>query len=123
MSTFQLTPDADANGTCFLTEVELPPKRLVDRFGPPSEGDDYKVSGTYSFMDEAGNVFTVYDWKCTSLFEDIVEPGDDPGVPTPAEFWASAFPEELHIGGHEGKGDVEAFKRWLLEQFGSACSP
>ncbi len=118
MSTFALAPDANTNGTYLLTEVEVPPRRLVDRFGPPPEGDVYKVSGCYIFADEVGNVFTVHDWKCTTLYFDGVESGNGRSLPTPAEFWARTAPEELSVGGREGKGDVEEFKRWLLQEVG-----
>ena len=84
-------------------------------FGPPPEGDGYKVSGNYVLTDDAGNVFTVYDWKATSLFDDDAGEGGWPGPPTPEEFWANRNRATLHIGGRKGKG-FEAFRRWLLER-------
>jgi hypothetical protein len=76
--------DADCGGTHFLDEIDVAPKRLIDVFGSPGQGDDYKVSGVYAFTDTAGNVFTLYDWEATSLFCDGLEEDDLSVVPTPA---------------------------------------
>jgi secreted protein with Ig-like and vWFA domain len=116
MSEFKLDPDADINHTGRLARVMLPPRRMVDVFGPPGDADGYKVSGEYVFTDPDGNVFTVYDWKATSLFDDGLEQGEESSYPTPEEFWGNWNPDELNIGGREGAGDVQAFKRWLIEQ-------
>jgi hypothetical protein len=115
MNEFKLDPDADTDGTYRRGKILIPPKRVVDTFGPPDEGDGYKVSGSYTFTDQSGNVFTLYDWKATSLFDDGAEPGEESSSPTPEEFWGNWNPDLLHIGGHD-EGDVEAFKRWLLER-------
>lgn len=114
---FRLTQDADIDRTHLLEEVEIAPKRLVELFGPPAKADDYKVSGQYAFTDGDGNVFTVYDWKATTLFaKQEYEPSQIVGVPTPEEFWSKADLELFSIGGRQGKGDVAKFKEWLLEQ-------
>lgn len=113
MDDFRLTPDAPASGTHLLDTVLVPPARLVAVFGPPAEGDGYKVSGEYAFTGPTGEVFTLYDWKATSLFDDGVEEGEENDLPTPDEFWANPHPEEFHIGG-KAKRRVAAFKQWLL---------
>ena len=78
------------------------PARLVEVFGEPSESDGYKVSGEFTFIDrETGESFTLYDWKSTTLYDYAGEPG----VPTPAEFWASSEQYEFHIGG-PGNTDI-----------------
>lgn len=115
MSEFRFDPEADIDDTYRRGSITIPPKRLVDVFGPPQEADGYKVSGRYTFTDRAGNVFTVYDWKATTLFDDGVGEGEESGSPSPEEFWGNWYPETLNIGGREG-GDLEAFRRWLLEQ-------
>lgn len=115
MGTFKLAPNARLGGTYFRDRIMVSPKRLVEVFGPPLGGDGYKVSGTYAFTDEAGHVFTVYDWKETSLFDDGLREGEESSAPTPEEFWGNWNPEVLHIGGRDA-GDVEAFKQWLTEQ-------
>ena len=115
MTQFQHAPAADAHRTSHRGEIKIEPKRLVDEFGPPGEGDGYKVSGIYAFTDDAGNVYTLYDWKATSLYDDALEPGEESFVTTPEEFWGNWNPETLNIGGRDGC-DVEAFKSWLREQ-------
>lgn len=80
----------------------ISPARLVEVFGRPGDGDDYKVSGEFTFVDsETGEFFTLYDWKHTTLYDYAGEPG----VPTPEEFWGSTYQYEFHIGG-DGNTDL-----------------
>jgi hypothetical protein len=110
---YQLTPDTNVVRTSYLDEVSVPPRRLVDVFGPPAGGDGYKVTGMYVFTGPKGDVFTLYDWKATSQFDDGLEPGEEAALPTPDEFWGNWHPEPLHIGGRSARR-VAAFKQWLL---------
>ena len=112
MITFALNPEADINGTYRIGEVALVPRRLVERFGPPGESDGYKVSGMYCFEDSQGRIYTLYDWKETSLFNDGMDEGDESFMPTPDEFWGNENPTTLQIGGRDD-GDVKAFTTWL----------
>jgi hypothetical protein len=112
-SKFVLDPQGNCDGTHFLTEIGAAPRRLVQLFGSPGEGDDYKASGTYCFSDEQMNVFTVYDWKETSLFWDSED--GDVDAPTPEEFWQRRKEVSFHIGGND-TGDVNAYKAWLQRQ-------
>ena len=98
-----------------IGQIVLVARRLVDRFGPPGEADGYKVSGQYRFEDARGRVYTVYDWKETSLYDDGLEEGEESDVPTPEEFWANENPTTFQIGGRE-ECDVDAFKAWLSGQ-------
>lgn len=116
---FRLTPDADAGGTSYVDSVVIPPAFLVARFGPPGRGTlDHKVSGQYTFTSPAGDVFTVYDWKETTLYL-----GEHSGAPTPAEFWADPEPRAFGIGGFGEDNDdglnlaATAFREWLLELY------
>jgi hypothetical protein len=116
---FRLTPDADAGGTSYVDMVVIPPAFLVARFGPPGPATrDGKVSGQYTFTGPAGDVFTVHDWKETTLYL-----GDDSGAPTPDELWSDPEPRELSIGGFgEENSDglnrpATAFREWLLELY------
>jgi hypothetical protein len=113
MNEFELNPDVSTDRTSGLGDILLSPRRLVERFGPPSEADGYKVSGTYAFTDKSGAVYTLYDWKATSLYGDYADRGEENPNPPPEEFWDSVEPELLMIGGHDG-ANVEAFKRWLI---------
>ena len=117
MPSFQHDPAAESGGTHQIGTIEIPPKSLVDEFGPPGAGEGYKVSGTYTFTDDSGNVYTLHDWKATSLFDDAMEPGDEEFAITPEEFWGNWNPDTLIIGGSHAC-DVEAFKAWLREVVG-----
>ena len=110
MPTFRLDPTATHADTHGLGHIDLPPRALVDRFGPPATFDEYKVSGQYRFVDDAGRMYTLYDYKVTSLYGDPAL--GYPPMPTPAEFWADDRPATLNIGGQDGC-DVAAFKVWL----------
>lgn len=115
MNEFRFDPDADTDQTYRRGSIKIAPRRLMDVFGPPLEADGYKVSGQYTFTDGAGNVFTVYDWKATTLFDDGSGEREELTPPTPEEFWGNWYPEALNIGGRAG-GDLDAFRRWLMEQ-------
>jgi hypothetical protein len=103
---FKLNQDASANGTSLQGYVDIAPATLVKVFGEPNESDGYKVSGEYVFTDDKGNVFTLYDWKSTTLY--------DPEYMRPSDLWAMTEPWEIHIGG--AGGDWEAFREWLLKE-------
>jgi hypothetical protein len=93
----------DFMGGSLQGECLISPARLVEVFGEPDSADDYKVSGEFTFVDrETGEHFTLYDWKHTTLYDY----NGEPGVPTPAEFWASTEQYPFHIGGKPGKTDV-----------------
>ncbi len=105
--TFKLDMDGDHRGTSLRGYVNVVPAELVKRFGKPKESDGYKVSGEYLFVDEDGNVFTVYDWKDTNLY-------DDPNAQTPAKLWGRTDSYQFHIGGCSG--DFIAFGDWLKRE-------
>ena len=110
MPMFALDHAADQSGTHGLGSIHLAPRAVIDRFGSPGSGDGYKTSGNYRFVDDAGLVYTLYDYKVTSLYHD---PGQDhPRSQTPETFWADGRPTTLHIGGTEAC-DLPAFKVWL----------
>ena len=89
----------------------------MSRFGQPAECDGYKVSGIYTFTDDLGNVYTVYDWKSTTLYNDQELDGKEVTLPTPDEFWANDHFADFSIGGHDAC-DVEAFSNWLAVEVG-----
>lgn len=104
---------ADADGTSLLEEAEVVPAFLVSRFGPPSLGDGYRVTGYYVFTDSHGQVFTVYDFKSTAAYL-----GEEDCALSPIEFWKSEFMHELSIGGlgTYGDGSAKGFIAWLLDE-------
>ena len=102
---FQLDNDADSCGTCLRGHVELVPRCLVSKFGAPPKSDGYKTSGEYTFRGEDGEVWTLYDWKATTLYE-------SDGI-HPDELWASDEPFEFNVGGNAPASD---FIDWLEKE-------
>jgi len=87
--------------------IKAAPIELVNLFGKPFYCDKYKVSGEYYFYDQDGNEVTLYDWKCTSLY--------DLGYQSPESFWASEEIQTFSIGASE-KPQALKFKDWLIEK-------
>ena len=54
-----------------MGEIEMVPRSIVRRFGPPARSNGYKVSGEYVFTDQDGQPFVVHDWKSTSLWNRV----------------------------------------------------
>jgi len=109
MVQFRRNKKANIHGTSLIGTFTVSPKRLVDVFGIPDKSDEYKVSGEYAFTRRGDPkiVFTLYDWKSTSLYDDSYE--------TPVQFWGSNSPYGFHIGGHSRKYLTE-FTNWLKDQ-------
>ena len=103
---YELRPSADTTGVTGMGELDLPPRVLVQRFGPPSPGDGSKVSGEYVFVGPAGEVFVVHDWKATSLWNEA--------FPTPQSYWSLDEAEELVISSRDMP--TEQFEVWLPQQ-------
>ena len=104
---FQLLHDADSNDSSGKGSISLQPQAIVARFGKPMPFDKYKVSGTYTFIDDLNNVYTLSDHKSTTLYANV-EYGPDSGAPTPEEFWAGNIKYRFKIGG-KGDCDIESF--------------
>ena len=121
MPTFRLDHSADHTRTHGLGEVRLIPKRLVSRFGPGRKCDDYKISAHWTFVDEYGSPYTLYDYKSTSLYFDTVDELGEPALPTPDKFWELETPQSLSIGGRS-QNDVEGFIEWLGSEVGLAIA-
>jgi hypothetical protein len=100
---FALAPEANAGGTSFKDSIHVAPQALIAAFGEPVKSDGYKVSGEYVFRNDEGEVFTVYDWKMTTLY-------DGENTLRPHDLWDLESPIEFHIGGKTGAG---AFIEWL----------
>ena len=107
---FRLDLTANVNGTSGLSRVRCLPVELVEMFGKPREADGYKISGMYIFTNDDGEVFTVYDWKQTSLHW-----GPRSGCPSPEEFWTSCEFVYLSVGGRRDT-DVDRFLTWLADR-------
>ncbi len=101
---YHVSLSSDICGTSLKGEVLANYSELETLFGEPLEGD-YKISGEWVFEDADGNVFTLYDWKETELY--------DEDLPSVRKFRASKEPVSFHIGGRISAVD---FKNWLEYQ-------
>lgn len=72
-----------------MREVALAPATVVKRFGDPSPGDGYKISGEYAFLNDRGEAFVLRDWLSTNLIDET--------APSPEQFWARTDPVELSV--------------------------
>lgn len=104
--TFKRNDHADVSRTSLVALVYLGFKELEKAFGYPQELDGYKVSSEWTFESEEGEVFTLYDYKLTSLYSQ--------GLPSVEEFRAMEC-VEFSIG---GKTSPAGFLKWLEEQVG-----
>jgi hypothetical protein len=108
---FKVDQSVVAGGTSLLGETKLPPAFMVKRFGKHDGGDSLSSSGGWTFVGSSGEVFTVYEWRCTTLSN-----CRGSGSPTVREFWSSWEPVKLHIGGIPDT-DWELFRRWLQAEY------
>jgi len=108
---YKLNPKVDTSGMDSLTLFEFPPAGLVELFGDACDSDGCKVSRKHVFTSDRGDVFTVYDWKQTTLYR-----GEDSGAPTPEEFWRSRELKPLRVGGRVGS-NPRPFLKWLQAQY------
>ncbi|HNY77406.1 MAG: hypothetical protein RBS72_05340 [Sedimentisphaerales bacterium] len=108
---YKLNPKVDTSGIDSLTLFEFPPAGLVELFGDDADSDGCKVSRKHVFTSDRGDVFTVYDWKQTTLYR-----GANSGAPTPEEFWRSRELKPLRIGGRVGT-NPRPFLKWLQAQY------
>lgn len=110
MPDYVIDADARAGGTSAQGEVAASFTAIAKRFGPPTytgtrkNGGDGKVSTQWIFRNvETDEVFTVYDYKETNLY--------DRGLPTVKAFRAMRS-YDWHIGGRSKQG-TERFIEWL----------
>lgn len=102
---FELSPDSNIDGTSLRGYVIASYPELEELFGDPLESDGYKISGEWIFEDGDGNVFTLYDWKETELY--------DSELPSVMKFRNSGERVEFHIGGRQSAVN---FTNWLQYQ-------
>lgn len=64
---FKVDKNADVNGSSFhMMEVVASPELLTEVFGKAAYDENYgddKVNMEWTFSDDEGNPFTLYDWK------------------------------------------------------------
>ena len=55
--------DEACNGTCLQGEITASYEDLVEAFGEPTEGDEYKTDAEWCVKFADGTIATVYNWK------------------------------------------------------------
>lgn len=108
MTTFQLNPDADINGTSKVATLNTTFPELLAAFGLPQESDGYKTSGEWVFESSRGEVFTIYDWKETALY--------DSSFPSVSQFRHSITPTIFSVGGRGNPDEFLAFVREKMSE-------
>lgn len=103
MKNFIVNKNASINGSSLKGYFIAPFSDLVVAFGEPQGFDDYKVSTQWVFESDDGEVFTLYDYKVTSLYE--------PDYDSVDQFRARKS-YEWHIG---GKTDPSEFIEFLTK--------
>lgn len=97
----------DARFTSWHTvTITVNPMQISELLGTDSTSDGYKVSRSWNCSFK-GNVFTVYDWKETDLYNS--------NRPSEQDFWSQDL-VTLHIGSRVGAAyEVEFVNELLLE--------
>jgi hypothetical protein len=108
-SLFQRDGAQDTSATYLVGEVEVAPRFLTERFGVPEKGDELRVSGSYTFKSASGKIFTLYEYKSTTVW------ATDEGLPTPEAFWRETKAQTLSIGSRGN--DPTEFKNWILQEY------
>jgi hypothetical protein len=106
---FSRDESISSGGAYWADRVDVAPIFLVQEFGPPAKGDGIRVSGHYTFCSETGIVFTIHDYKMTTLW------ATDEDLPTPEAFWQLHAAQEFSTG---SRGvDAREFRQWLLGRY------
>jgi hypothetical protein len=79
--------EIDINGTHLQGEIQANYIDLVDAFGEPTTGDEYKVDAEWMIVFEDGTRATIYNWK------DGINYCGEQGTPTDEI-------KDWHIGGY-----------------------
>jgi hypothetical protein len=103
---YKLDLNADVNLTTCKAEFKATFPQMIEKFGEGYKGG-YKTSMEWSFIDDNDEVFTVYDWKSTSLYAD--------NYPAPEVLWGSDELYGFHVG---ARGCANDFIDWISSVLG-----
>ena len=104
---FILNQNVDFSFTSQKGQIVTSYQVIESTFGPPIDGD-CKTSGIWLFENrETKEIFTLYDWKETSLY--------DQALPSVEEFRKSNCKLTFCIG---GRTNCSEFKLWLESKLG-----
>ena len=102
MKKFKSNKNASIDGTSlkgYLQDISF--EKLVEVFGKPVQGDDYKVAFEWVVQSECGEILTIYPWKNTDMYDD--------SLPSVSEMKKTNT--EWNVGGH--KNLVEDLNNFL----------
>ena len=112
--TYRVNRNASVGGTSLRGYYGANYRILVCAFGEPETFDDDcgdgKVSTEWTFEGDDGSVWTLYDWKATTLH--------DPSTVTPRRFRQRKW-YDWHVG---GCGDPTAFLAWVEQTVSQAAA-
>jgi len=108
MTTYKLKPNANIDGTFKQAELHTTFPELLALFGMPEESDGHKSSGDWIFESNKGDVFTIYDWKSTNLY--------DPSLPSVDTFRRSPAVVPFSVGGVNDASDFLSWVSWRLNE-------
>lgn len=108
MTTYKLNPNANIDGSSKQAELHTTFAELLALFGMPEESDGHKSSGDWIFESNKGDVFTIYDWKSTSLY--------DSSLPSVDEFRRSPAIVTFSVGGRGNASDFLMWVSWRLNE-------
>jgi len=103
---FKLDRSSGTKGVRLQSYLEMPFEDLVARFGEPRCGDGISTLHQWVFSDAAGNVYTVYDCKATTMY--------DRSLVSPARFRELPV-YKWHIGAYPNV-PWESFKAWINQE-------
>merc|ERR1712216_949438 len=106
MSAYKLDREAPTKGVRLQSYLEMPFDCLLARFGEPRCGDGVTTLNQWVFSDASGNVYSVYDWKATTMF--------DRSLVSPARFRELPV-YRWHIGTYNGV-PWQPFKSWIFNE-------
>merc|ERR1712166_1396909 len=103
---YRIDRHISTKGTRLQSYQIVPFERLVARFGEPRAGDGVSTIYQWVFSDDGGNVYTLYDWKATTMYKrDLVTPAKLRDLP---EY-------KWHIGATPGI-TTNHFKAWIQDE-------
>ena len=69
----QFTTRANVDGTSLQGYIEANYWDLVDTFGEPEQGDQYKTQAEWCLKFADGTLATIYDWKQSCKPQDVTK--------------------------------------------------
>jgi hypothetical protein len=110
---FKLDPKADTRETCGQGCIDIAYADLERAFGVPTESDGCKISGEWVFTDQVDNVYTLFDWKVTNLYNSEYPSVEEFRNQTIAEFQTGGGNPQGSLLGNLQR-DIE-FRAWIVD--------